>query len=1056
MNAPFFPFEIAGQGGGGKKGKGGGGGTEAPNSLKSKQVARIIDLLSEGPIVGPVNGAKSVYFDGVQLVSDDGTPNFEDWSVAGNSGWPDQPVLTGFAAQQAETAVSLIVKKATPLTRTIVDPNADRARVTVSVPALQVQNTKTGDIKGTSVVFNVLLQSNGGGYALVTQHTISGKTNTRYQRSLTFPLVGAPPWDIRIQRVTDDSTVNTLQNDLYWDSYTSIIDAKVNYTLSAVIGVTIDAEQFQAIPKRAYDIKGLIISVPTNYDPEARTYTGTWAGTFKQAWTNNPAWVLYDLVVQNRYGIGDFIDAAEVDKWALYRIAQWCDQLVPVPGGGSEPRFTCNIQITTQSEAFDLLATIASVFRGFTYWAGGQMIAVADMPQDAVAVYTNANVIDGVFNYHGADIRARHNYYRVAWNDQDLLGETRITPVEGEPEDISRYGLQPQDMAAAGCTSETQAIRTGKWGIYTDTYEGETVDFVVGLDGAWSRPGDVVRVADINVGGQRRGGRLVSATTTALTLDAPLLMSSAISYQISVVMPDGAVESRYLNSKNGPQTDVTVGAAFSVAPLPDAWWVVTSSDLEATWWRVLSAKMTDGDRYEMTAIAHHPDKWDYIERNLPLSTPDITNIGGVPGLTNLNAKDYLVALSSISIGVRMLISWTSTAPSFEVAYRPVNGNWIRTRVDQSALDVPVEEGVYDIWVTPINLIGRRGTTTKIQYEVVGKTAPPANVVNFRIQVVGDVAMFQWAPATDLDVIIGGSFEIRYSPRTSGASWVSSNTALTSIPGTATSVELPYRPGTYLIRARDIAGIFSPQASVVVSEITTTAKQFIRICESPTWPGTKSNCQVQMPQEWLIITDEEAGLGTYTFANEIDMGGIFPVTLSVDMLAFPFYENDVFIDERPGNVDDWQDWDSSQDDGRGMVTVQVRQTDDDPDLPAAVWGSWANFIAGEYRGRGFQFRALMSAPSGQNVAIEQLCIIADVSAKLEEGANIVWVPNKQRINYTVKFVYVPAISIAVQSGVTGDYFVISNKSTTGFDLELKNSAGAIITAARTFDWIASGY
>jgi predicted phage tail protein len=1012
--------------------------------------------LSEGPIVGPVNGAKSVYFDGVQLVSDDGTPNFEDWSVAGNAGWPDQPVLSGFAAQQAETAVGLQVKKATPLTRTIVDPNADRARVTVSVPALQVQNTSTGNITGSSVVFNVLLQSNGGGYALVTQHTISGKTNTRYQRALTFPLVGNPPWDIRIQRVTDDSTLNTVQNDLYWDSYTSIIDAKVNYTLSAVIGVTIDAEQFQAIPKRAYDIEGLIISVPSNYDPRARTYTGTWDGTFAQEWTNNPAWVLYDLVVQNRYGIGDFIDASEVDKWALYRIAQWCDQNVSDGKGGVEPRFTCNIQISTQVEAFDLLATIAGIFRGFTYWAGGQMIAVADMPSDAVAIYNNSNVLEGTFNYHGADIRARHNYYRVSWQDQTLLGETRISPVEGEPEAISRYGLQPQDIAAAGCTSESQAIRTGKWGIYTDTYEGETVDFVVGLDGAWSRPGDVIRVADINIGGQRRGGRLVAATTTKLTLDEPFQMVSGVNYNVSVVMPSGLVESRYVNPTVGKQSNLTVTVPFSVAPLPDSWWVVTSSDLEATWWRVLSAKMTDNDRYEMTAMTHRPDKWDYIEKNIALSEPDITNIGGIADITNLNAKDYLVALSPISIGVRMLISWTSSAPSFEVAYRPQNGNWIRARVDQSAHDVAVEDGFYDIWVTPINLMGRRGITLKTTYEVIGKSAPPANVQNFRIQVVGDVAMFQWAPAADIDVIIGGSFEIRYSPRTSGASWISSNPALTSIPGTATSVELPYRPGTYLIRARDIGGIFSPQAALVTSEITTTAKQFIRICESPTWPGVKTNVQVQMPQEWLIITNEEAGLGTYLFANEIDMGGVFPVILSVDMLAFPFYENDIYIDQRPGLVDDWQDWDSSQDDGRGMVTVQVRQTDNDPASGSAVWGPWANLVAGEYRGRGFEFRALLSAPSGQNVAIEQLCVIADVSAKLEEGANIVWVPNKQRINFTVKFFYTPAISIAVQSGATGDQFRITNKSRTGFDIELLNSANAPITAARTFDWIASGY
>ncbi|WP_234843259.1 H-type lectin domain-containing protein [Sinorhizobium meliloti] len=231
---------------------------------------------------------------------------------------------------------------------------------------------------------------------------------------------------------------------------------------------------------------------------------------------------------------------------------------------------------------------------------------------------------------------------------------------------------------------------------------------------------------------------------------------------------------------------------------------------------------------------------------------------------------------------------------------------------------------------------------------------------------------------------------------------------------------------------------------------------MRICEQPAWLGTKVNCKVQLPQEWLIITDEQAGLGTYTFKNQIDMGGVFPVVLSVDMLAFPYYEGDVFIDARPGLVDDWQSWDSAIDDGEGMVTVQVRQTDGDPASGTSVWSAWTQFIAGEYVARGFQFRALMDAPPDQNVAIEQLCIIADVTAKQESGADTVWQPSKQRINFLVKFKYVPAVSIAIQNAALGDFFVISNKSNTGFDLELKNSTGAIITAARTFDWIAAGY
>lgn len=1048
-----FPAMIAGRGGGGKRGRGGGGGTEAPNSLKSKQIARIIDLLSEGPIVGPVDGAKSVYFDGVPVLADDGTANFSNWSIAGNSGWPDQPILSGFAAQQAETAVNLQIKTTTPATRTILNSDVDRCRVTVSVPALQKQEDD-GDIKGTSLIFEIYLQSNGGGYQLVTRHEISGKTNTRYQRSLTFDLVGSPPWDVRVVRVTADSTVLKLQNDLYWDSYTEIIDSRINYTLSAVIGVTIDAEQFQNIPKRTYDIKGLLVQVPSNYDPEKRTYSGTWNGTFKQAWTDNPAWVFYDLVTQSRYGLGDFVTAADVDKWALYKIAQWCDELVPNGQGGTEPRWTCNAVISDQQEAFDLLASMASVFRGAVYWAGGQMVAVADMPSDPVALYTNGNVIEGSFNYHGADVRSRHNMIAVRWNDPANLGEPRLAMVE-DIDSISRLGIQREEIIAIGCTSEAQAQRVGEWAMYSDNYEAETVDFTAGLEAAWARPGDVVQIADVNIGGERRGGRLVAATKTQLTLDAPVTFVSGRAYYASCVMPDGTIKTSQVTVSPGSRT--VIGVSFTTAPLPGTIWVIASSDLQPTLWRVLTSRQSESDRYEMTAVRHLPGKWDYIERDKPLPKIDISNIGGVPGISGLNAKDYLVALSSISVGVRMLISWQSSAPSFEVAWRPRDGNWTRTRVDQTALDIEAQEGDYDIWVTPISMIGRRGPTTKITYTVIGRSAPPADVANFRIQVKGDIALFQWAPATDLDVIIGGSYEIRHSSRTTGVSWVNANKVLTSIPGTATTAELPYRPGTYLIKVADISGIFSANASTVVTDLATQRiKQFIRISESPTWLGAKSNTEIRLPQEWLVITDETAGSGIYTFNNKIDMGGVFPVILSVDMLAFPFYESDIFIDQRTGRVDDYQNFDSTFDDGDGMVTIRVRQTNNDPASGTAVWSDWAQFISGEYIGRGFQFQAWLDAPDGQNVAVESLSIIADVSAKMEQGADVAWVPSKMRINFAVKFSYTPSISVAIQNGIAGETFRITNKSRTGFDLELISSTGAVTTAARTFDWTANGY
>lgn len=1076
------PLTIAGSKGG-KKGSSANGGTEAPNSLRSKQIARVVDLLGEGPIKGPHNGAASVFFDGVPLLSGN-QYNFQNWAVAGNTGWPDQSVLRGFPAQQSETSVNIQLTTKATVVRTINDGNVDRVRITVSVPALQKTDKKNGNITGTFVEFDFYVQQNGGGWVYRGRFNISGKTNTRYQRAYTFDLpAGVGPWDLMLYRVTPDSAVIELQNELYWDSFTSIIDAKVNYTLSAVIGTTIDAEQFQTIPKRVYEIDGLYILLPNNYNPVTRVYTGVWDGTWQYNFSNNPAWVFFNLVHQPRYGLGNFIAIDQIDKWALYKIGQWCDQMVPNGKGGWEPRFVCNCVINEQQEAFDLVNALASVFRGQAYWAGGMMVPVADMPKDPVAQYTNANVIDGTFTYQGADIRARKNMALVKWNDPKNLGEPRIAIVE-DTAGISKFGIQKTDVIAIGCTSESQAIRTGKWTLFSDTYESETVSFAAGLDTAWCRPGDVIRIADATIGGERRGGRIVEATADHVVLDAPVTVLATSGWVISCQMPDGHIETRNAASALGETVDIYPQPAFSAAPLPDSIWIHATSDLQPTLWRVVSARETEPDRFEVTALRQRPDKWAYIENNIALSNPDVSNIGTVPTITGLNAKDYLVALSPISVGVRMLVSWQSKAPAFDIAWRPVNGNWNRARIEQTAHDVDVEEGKYDVWVTPVNSMGRRGSTSKLVYTVVGKSAPPADVRNFRIQSVQGVAMFQWAPATDLDVLIGGGFEMRYSPRLSGVSWSSSNIVLTSIPGTATTVELPYRPGTYLIKARDIVGLYSKNFAVVTSSAPDiNFRPYVRICEQTEWLGDKQNVRVQMPQEWLVLgvtggtwDDQLTNMdtwpqvdelpigpsgpapneGTYKFFNHIDMGGIVPVRLSVDMLAFPYIEDDVFVDERIGNTDDWQDWDNAAADAGGMVTIRMRQTDEDPANPGATWTEWQQFLSGEYTGRGFQFRADLGAPPGQNVAIEELCILADISNKQDQGADIPWVPNFMNIEFNLDFFSIPSISIAIQNGVVGDTFRITNKTRSGFKLELISSTGAIITGARTFDWIASGY
>lgn len=1081
---------ISGAGGGGKKGgSGGGGGVESPNNLRSKQVAKVIDLISEGPIVGLVDGPKSVTFDGVQAVSDDGTINFSDASLIMEIGLPDQPVLPGFAAQQAETQVGSQLKTTLDIVRTVLNADVDRVRITVSTPNLSITNTENGNTRGSRVDFEIFVQSNGGGYQSFGVQTISGKTTSRFQRAYVIALAGSPPWDIRLHRITPDSVKLANQNDLYWDSYTEIIDAKINYNSSAVIAVTVDAEQFNAIPKRVYECYGREIQVPSNYDPEARTYDGVWDGTFQIAYTANPAWIFYDLVTNTRYGLGQWIAPAQVDKWSLYSIGQFCDAPVSDGKGGLEPRFECNVWITERQEAFDLLQSLASVFRGFTYWSGGQMIAVSDMPTDPAGQFTNADVIDGLFTYAGADIKARHNMANVTWNDPANLGEPRISIVEDQ-DSISAKGIIATDVTAIGAISEAQAIRVGKWTLFTELYESELVTFQIGLGGAWAHPGEVVRIMDRTRAGLRRGGRVAASDTRHVTLDAPIefVPGEEATATISVYVEDD--DGRRVQTTGVADLDATGRIVTTVdlmisAPTVGSTWVITSGELDATLWRVVSVKEVDGKKYEISALRHRPDKWSVVEDNMILADPVTSTIGTISPVTNLKAIDYLVALSAISVGSVMTISWTSLSPAFDVDVRPVDGNNVRTRVQVSAIDIPVSETDYEIGVTPINSLGQRGTTVKLTHTVIGTSAPPTAPANLRIQVVSGVALFAWQPSRDLDVLIGGSFEMRYSPNLSGVNWTSANTVLQSIPGTATSVELPYRPGTYLLRSKDIAGLLSTEAAVIVAgQIEPGTQNFFRIEESPDWPGVKANVEVQPVSDWLILGDSggtidgdtdliddwpdfdvlpfepdgetpiDDQVGVYEFDQGIDLGAVFVTRLTVDMLAFPLSDADVPIDDRIGNVDDWQSWDDPDDDLSGAVHIQVRQTDDDP-AGTPTWSDWTLFTSSSYEARAFQFRAILTAPIGENVAIESLAITADISNKVDQGSDVAWIDPKMTIAYNLKFYLVPSVSILIQEGVTGDIARVTNKTTTSFDLEILNG-GVVVTADRTFDWIASGY
>lgn len=518
--------QIIGFGGGGKSGGSGGSRSpvEDPDSLRSRSFARIIDLLSEGEIEGlvtPADPLKSVYLDRTKVQNDDGSYNFTGVTLATRNGTQAQTFISGFPSVEAEVAVGVQVEQATPVVRSITSAAYDSARVTISIPQLSKINTNNGDTTGSQVRIKIEVQANGGSYVEQVDDTIKGKTTTKYQKSYLVKLTGSAPWNIRVTRVTDDSTSSTLQNQTWWESFTQISSSKLSYPNSALAAMVIDSQQFSNIPVRGYDIKGLRVRVPSNATVRADgslTYSGSWDGTFIIRWTSNPAWCFYDMLTSERYGLGQYISDGQIDKWALYAIGRYCDDLVDDGFGGTEPRFSCHLYMQQRAEAFKVMQDLASIFRGMVYWAGGLVTAVQDSPSDPVALFTDANVVSAdesgnpipAFTYQGSSLKTRHTVALVSWNDPEDFYTLKPEYVE-DADGIARYGVVQTNVVAVGCTSRGQAHRVGKWLLYSESNETETITFKAGVDASLVRPGQIIQVADRNRAGARRGGRIVSA-----------------------------------------------------------------------------------------------------------------------------------------------------------------------------------------------------------------------------------------------------------------------------------------------------------------------------------------------------------------------------------------------------------------------------------------------------------------------------------------------------------------------------------------------------------------
>jgi predicted phage tail protein len=807
---------IVGAGGGGKSGGGSARvAQEAPDSLRSKAYARVVDLVCEGEIEGLAAGLQSVYLDDTPIQNSDGSYNFTGVTLEARTGTQQQSYIPGFSSVENEVSVGVECKYGQTVVRSITDPDVDAVRIKVSIPTLTLQDTTNGDLNGTSVTYAIDLQSRGAGYVQILQDTVSGKTSSRYQRSYYVPLSGTGPWDVRLRRITADSTQTSLQNKTFLESYTEVIESKLRYPNSALMALRVDASQFTSIPRRSYDLKLLRVRIPSNYFPETRSYAGVWDGSFKVAWTDNPAWCFYDLVTSTRYGLGNYIPETQVDKWALYRVAKYCDELVPNGLGGYEPRFTCNLYLQTREQAYKVVQDMASVFRGMAYWSGGAITVTQDAPQDPVYQFTAANVVDGEFAYQGSSAKARHTVALVSWVDPDDFYRQKVEYVE-DLAGIARYGVVQADVVAMGCTSRGQANRVGKWLLYSEQSESEIITFRTGLEGAVVRPGDVIKVADASRGGMRLGGRIAAATTVSVTLDQDL---PAGSWRISVVLPTGVVEERQVGSLSGRTVGVT--SAFSMAPQVGAIWVLSSTLVEAQLFRVVQVAESEPGIHEITALAHNPSKYAVIEQGLALQPRAITVLSTTPAApTGLIVTESLYRVKDQAL-VLIQLGWEQVfgALEYQVTYRVNGGNTVTLpKVSSTYLEIRnAEAGDYVFTVRAVGVSGKLGNSASLSQSILGKLQPPDDVQDFVVLRRTTDLLLSWSANTDADL---SGYEVRV-----GTGWDSG-----VMVGQTAGTQLVHDQSesgqyNYHIRAFDTSGKYSQH--VTTFQLTLLAPSSVR-------------------------------------------------------------------------------------------------------------------------------------------------------------------------------------------------------------------------------------
>ncbi|WP_419879700.1 host specificity protein J [Enterobacter hormaechei] len=737
--------------------------TEQPDDLQSVAKAKILVALGEGEFAGQLTG-KDIYLDGTELENADGSQNFSGVTWEFRAGTQAQKYIQGIPGTENEISVGTEVTSATAWTRTFTNTQLSAVRLRLKWPSLFKQEDD-GDLVGYSVNYAIDLQTDGGTWQTVLNTSVTGKTTSGYERShrIDLPQAGST-WTIRLRKITADANSAKICDTMTLQSFTEVIDAKLRYPNTALLYIEFDSSQFNgSIPQISCEPRGRVIRVPDTYDPETRSYSGTWTGAFKWAWTDNPAWIFYDLVVSDRFGLGHRLTAANIDKWTLYQVAQYCDQMVPdgKGGDGTEPRYTCNVYIQDRNDAYTVLRDFAAIFRGMTYWGGDQIVALADMPRDVDYSYTRANVVGGRFTYSSSTTKTRYTTALVSWSDPGNAYADAMEPVF-EQALVARYGFNQLEMTAIGCTRQSEANRKGRWGILTNNKD-RVVSFDVGLDGNIPQPGYIIAVADELLSGKVMGGRISAVNGRVIKLDR--VADAAAGDRLILNLPSGASQSRTIQAVNGES--VTVTTAYSETPQAEAVWVVESNELYAQQYRVVSVADNDDGTFTITGAWHDPDKYARIDTGAIIDQRPVSVIppGNQSPPDNIVISSFSVVQQNISVET-MRVSWdqAQNAIAYEAQWRRNDGNWVNVpRSSTTSFDVPgIYAGRYLVRVRAINAAEiSSGWGYSEEKTLTGKVGNPPKPVGF---IASDNVVFgielSWGfPANTDDTL---KTEIQYS------------------------------------------------------------------------------------------------------------------------------------------------------------------------------------------------------------------------------------------------------------------------------------------------------